>query len=86
MQLLPLPLANYSIARQTPEYILIRDEGPWDFYQTITNAAESVVAGLIDALHGRRLYYIDTTGRIDELKIEDGKFAGFAPGPKGMTA
>ena len=81
-----MQLANYSIERQTPDYILIRDEGPWDFYQSVTNAAESTVAGLIDALHGRHLYYIDTDGRIDELKIEDGKFAGFAPGPKGMTA
>ncbi len=81
-----MQLANYSVVRQTGEYILIRDEGPWDFYQSVTNAAESVVAGMADALHGRRLYYIDTDGRIDELKIKDGKFAGFAPGPKGMTA
>lgn len=79
-----MQLANYSIIRETQEYILIRDEGPWDLYQSVTNAAESVVAGLVDALHGRRLYYIDTEDRIDELKIESGKFAGFAPGPKGM--
>jgi len=79
-----MQLANYTIIRQTPDYILIRDEGPWDFHASVTNAAESVVAGLIDTLHGRRLYYIDTEGRIDELKIENGKFVGFAPGPEGM--
>ena len=85
-ELYKIHLANYTITRQTDEYILIRDEGPWDFYQCVTNAAESVVAGLVDALHGRRLYYIDIDGRIDEIRVEDGKFAGFAPGPKGMTA
>jgi len=78
--------ANYSIERETSEYILIRDIGPWDLYQSITNAAESTVATLATTLHGRRLYYIDTDNRIDELKVQDGEFAGFGPGPQGMTA
>lgn len=72
--------ANYCLADETDRFIVLRDVGPHDRYKTITNAAEWVVAQLVNRLKGRRLYYIDTDGNTDELVIHDGKFAGFATG------
>lgn len=34
--------ANYSILEDTPEFVLIKDIGPWDNFKTVTNAAEEV--------------------------------------------
>ena len=76
--------ANYSIVVAGPDQIVIRDVGPWDKYLTVTNDAENVVRelavqGLLPA--GRRLFYYDSGGRLDELLVKDGTFVGFAPGP-----
>lgn len=69
----------------TPDYIVIRDLGPWDRYTTVTNDAENVVAELAPELKGRRLYYFDSDGRLDQIVIKDGRFAGFlAGGPEDM--
>ena len=72
--------ANYSVITETKDYILLQDEGPWDKFQTITNAAEEVVAELAPTLAGRRLFYADSEGQVDELLVKDGAFAGFKPG------
>lgn len=69
--------ANFEIVEQTDEHIIIRDLGPWDQYKTITNAAEWVVSQLAGSLGDRRLLYYDSEGILDELKVENGKFAGF---------
>ena len=69
--------------------LIVRDMGPWDHYPTITNAAEELVAHLfrINSLHpGRRLLYYDSEGQLDEILIKDGRFAGFAPGPRPAKA
>ncbi len=50
---------------------------------SVTNDAENVVECLAGELRGRRLFYYDSNGQLDELVVADGKFVGFAPGPKG---
>jgi hypothetical protein len=65
--------------------LVIRDVGPWDKFMTVTNAAEDVVAELYHGdriSDGRRLYYIDSDGQMDELLHDHGIFKGFAPGPR----
>jgi hypothetical protein len=77
--------ANYSITEQRPESLTIRDLGPWDRFATITNTADEVVAELVaegTLREGQRLYYYDSEGRLDELLVREGRFAGFAAGPQ----
>lgn len=76
-----MPSARYSVIDDTPQHLVIQDDGPWDKYLTITNAAEQVVEELSVRLAGRRLFYIDSLGQLDELKVDSGAFSGFAPGP-----
>jgi hypothetical protein len=45
----------------------------------VTNDAEWVVAQLAGYLLGRRLFYYDSLGSLDELVVKEGRFAGFAP-------
>jgi hypothetical protein len=71
---------NYLIERDTPDFLVLRDLGPWDQHMTITNAAEEVVQELAPRLDGRRLYYYDSSGSLDELVVRDNKFTDFAPG------
>jgi multidrug efflux pump subunit AcrA (membrane-fusion protein) len=64
--------------------LVIKDVGPWDQHPTVTNDAENVVRSLAAQGHlpeGRRLFYYDSDGRLDEILVKDGQFVGFAPGP-----
>lgn len=72
--------ANYEVVERNDDYLIIRDIGPWDRYMTITNAAEAVVAELVPRLDGRRLYYYDSEGSLDELVIENYRFHCFRSG------
>lgn len=75
-------IENPNAPKEAP--LVIRDLGPWDRYMTVTNAAETVVSELVDrgALPpGRRLFYYDSEGHLDELLVRNGCFAGYAPGP-----
>lgn len=72
--------ANFRVEYSGPEGLVLLDVGPWDKHQTITNNAEGVVARVVSMLEGRRLFYFDSEARLDELKVIDGKFAGFASG------
>ncbi len=77
--------ANYVIVVKASDQITIRDMGPWDKYLTVTNDAENVVRELAAEGHlpnGRRLFYYDSDGELDEIPVKDGVFVGFAPGPK----
>lgn len=68
--------------------LVIQDVGPWDQRLTITNDAEHVVAELAAKgrlNNGRRLFYVDSDGQKDELLVKDGRFNGFAPGPRGQS-
>ncbi len=78
-----LSLFEVVTTRNKDGFFVIRDVGNGNM--SVTNDAEDVVRRLIDvrALKpGQRLLYFDSDGQLDELKIKDGKFAGFAPGPK----
>lgn len=74
-------------AECTPSCLVIRDLSAQRGRHrgvSITNAAEVVVAELHAAGHlptGRRLYYYDTGGDLDELLHDAGAFVGYAPGP-----
>ena len=70
--------ANYEILQDTPEFVLIKDIGPWDNFKTVTNAAEEVVKEMLPLLGQRRLEYIDSEGERAVLLIKRGRFAGFA--------
>lgn len=72
--------ANYDIITDAPDYLLIRDIGPWDQFKSITNTAETVVEELADKLGDRKLYYVDSEGITDQLLVLDGKFTGFKAG------
>lgn len=74
--------ANYRILKAEVDVIVIEDLGPWDKHLTITNDAEQVVKDLAIGLNGRKLYYYDSDGMMDELLVKDGKFAGFKVGEK----
>jgi hypothetical protein len=72
--------ANYVTHNETDDYIVLEDIGPWDRYPTITNAPEATCEAMLARLSGRKLYYIDTDGNIDQLLIHDNRFAGFVHG------
>jgi hypothetical protein len=78
--------ANYKIVSDLPGIaLLIQDVGPWDAHLSVTNDAENVILTLVAQGRlpaGRRLFYFDSDGQLDELLIKDGLFAGFAPGPR----
>ncbi len=77
--------ARYTIVEDLPDKpLVIRDLGkPHDFFPSVTNDAEGVVAEL--HLRGRlpadrRLFYYDSEGRLDEILMDEaGCFLGFAP-------
>ena len=62
--------------------VVIRDLGPLAQFLSVTNAAEETVRELSGRprLDGRRLFYYDSNGKLNELKVKNGEFAGFAPG------
>lgn len=72
--------ANFSIVRDSPGWLLIKDEGPWDQFGTVTNDVERVVKLLAERLGDRRLYYIDSYGEVDEICVREGRFDGFQAG------
>ena len=73
--------ADYKIVRANADELVIRDVGVG--CMSVTNDAEAVVMELVrSGLDGRRLLYYDTEGELDELVVKDGKFAGFARGPR----
>lgn len=73
--------ANYAVKEITDKHMLIEDLGPWDEYPTVTNAVEVVVEELRGQLNGRKLFYVDSEGVVDEIVYDrDGKFSHFAPG------
>lgn len=77
--------ANYTIVAVGLDRVVIRDVGPWDKYLSVTNDAENVVrelAGNALLRPGRRLFYYDSDGQLDEILFKDGQFIGFAPGPE----
>lgn len=69
--------------RNEDGFFVIRDIGD-EAIVSVTNDAEAVVHRVVkfeSYAPGQRLLYYDSDGNLDELKIKDGKFDGFAPGP-----
>lgn len=86
-----MKLPNYIITKNMPDgsALRIKDIGPWDEYPTITNSAEELVPVLIAKgllPKGRRLFYTDSDGQMDELLIKDGRFVGFSPLPENIRS
>jgi len=79
--------AEFTIEKETPEYVFIIDTGPWDEHPTVTNDAENVVETLArdHTLGSRRLFYMDSEQQIDELKHNGGQYTGFSFGHSGIT-
>lgn len=75
--------AKYQIEKRTARSVVIRDVGgPRDM--SVTNDAENVVQDLyLKGMlpEGVQLYYYDSDGRLDQLKVSGGVFVDFAPGP-----
>ena len=77
-------LSVYEFVESPPERLTIRDTGHMD-HRSVTNDAENVVADLVASgflPDGRRLFYYDSQGQLDEILVRNGKFAGFFPGPR----
>ena len=80
--------ASFSIEANTNNYVYIIDNGHDRGYRTVTNDAKFVVSelsGLIDDFINKRLFYLDSDNRIDEI-IHNGKsFIRFKAGHEGVT-
>jgi hypothetical protein len=77
--------AEFTIEKETPEYIFIIDTGHTRT-KTVTNDAENVIACLAkeNALGNRRVFYKDSSGDIDELLHNAGEFTGYKHGHTGI--
>lgn len=71
--------SQYDVVATSVDAVVIKDVGV--HCKSVTNDAENVVSRLAHMLAGRRLYYFDTMGNLDEILIKNGQFNGFAPGP-----
>lgn len=71
--------AEWELVSSNNERIVIRDVGHRRA-KSVTNDVANVVADLLPALRGRRLFYVDSMDQLDEILVKDGRFAGFAPG------
>lgn len=72
--------ANFDVLLTTGMFIIIADRD--DGGRSVTNDAANVVdrvSALVGGVGKRRLYYRDSAGRYDELKVRNESFAGFAP-------
>lgn len=76
--------ANFDIVEDVKERLVLEDVGPWDKHPTITNDVEEVVRRVAPYLKGRRLFYYDSEGQLDELLVDHktGEFAGFKCGAR----
>src|SRR5690554_3119203 len=75
------PHSTFDIALCTDTTVVLLDR---DMGRSITNDADLVIPWLNEHLAGglgkRRVFYRDTSQtRFDELKVENGCFAGFVP-------
>lgn len=75
----PAARADYDIVRSDAESITIRDLDRGS--KSVTNDAEAVVVEMLlkYGLGTRRLFYYDSSGRLDEIRHDGRAFLGFAP-------
>lgn len=67
--------ANYRVCRETPEEVLIEDMNLGRM--SVTNDADNVVAEVVSVYGNKRILYIDSDGRTNELVHENGVFKKF---------
>lgn len=71
--------AAFTVMEVTDAHVILRDDNV-NGCRSVTNAADEVVAHIHRHYPGRRIFYYDSEGRLDELAHEDGRFVGFRPG------
>ena len=78
--------AEYVVLDVKYNYILIKDTGH-ETHKSVTNDVEFVLTSLAENfdIQYRRIFYVNSTGGIDEI-LHTGKiFHGFKPGHEGVT-
>jgi hypothetical protein len=72
--------AEFSVIKDCPDYILIRDIGH-GYTKSVTNDVDYVLQKLdtILSLNKRRIFYIDSAGEQDEIVRSGGCFKCFKP-------
>lgn len=78
----PTMRASFIVVSSDERSITIRDMSGENGGKTITNDADAVVEFLDSRWPGRRIYYYDTEGALDELQHVAGRFCGFLPGTR----
>jgi hypothetical protein len=73
--------AEFAIIKTELTFIFIKDTGH-ACHRTVTNDAEYVLQTLKP--RRRRVFYIDSENRIDEILHRDGIFRGFKGGHEGV--
>jgi len=80
--------ADFTIQVDAPDYVYIIDTGHNNGKRTITNDAEYIVSELYDLIENfkiKRLFYLDSDGRIDEILHSAGRFISFKAGHTGVA-
>ncbi len=71
----------YSILLDSATRLIVLDESEEHATPTITNAAQELLDELsAKGLLRKRVSYVDTTGTMDDIVHQDGRFVRFAPG------
>jgi hypothetical protein len=78
--------AEYEVITVNAQFLYLEDTGHNQF-KTVTNDAENVIDELRQkyGIEGRRIFYKDSLGQIDELLHRNGLFFGFRLGHKGYS-
>jgi len=82
---------SYEIEQDKPDYVLLNDTTVRDGGRSITNGAEEVITELAEQgvlTPGKKVFYRDSDGQIDELLYKHNKgefcFHGFKSGHEGF--
>lgn len=71
-------ISSYSVITETDTFILIKDNDS-DGFASVTTAAAYTIESLVEKydLNNRRVLYLDSMNRFDELCHNNGKFTKF---------
>jgi len=70
--------SDFKIIEENAEFIFLVDLNLGG--RSVTNDIENVVSDLADRIGNRRLFYRDSTGRVDEVIHTNGTFIEFSSG------
>lgn len=71
-------MADYTIKKTDKYYVYIIDLDLGNI--SVTNDAENVVRELAERYPGKRIFYKDSVGMVDELLVKNDRFAGYRAG------